>query len=170
MKIRPIFRGAHRSAGFSLAEALIALAIAAVLAAALTRLASNTRMNAGKLGELVEMMTVSDSLLEQASPRVPGTTSGRTGGFAWRVAVTPVAFGAVAQRVEEKAVATADQPSGKAAGLPPISGGGSRGEPAPTPEQVVKWIPFRVSVLIESPSGRKYAADTISLGPPPTDE
>jgi hypothetical protein len=93
----------HRSAGFSLAEALMALVIAAMLAAALTRFISNTRMNAGEIRELVEMMTLSDSLLEQTSPQEPGITDGRTGRFAWRVVVAPIAFGAVARRVNERA-------------------------------------------------------------------
>jgi hypothetical protein len=66
----------RRSAGFSLAEALMAFVIAAMLAAALTRFISNTRMNAGEIRELVEMMTLSDSLLEQTSPQEPGITEG----------------------------------------------------------------------------------------------
>jgi prepilin-type N-terminal cleavage/methylation domain-containing protein len=159
----------HRSAGFSLVEALIALAIAAMLAAVLTRLIGNTRANAGKIRELVEMMTVSDSLLEQTSPRVPGTMNGRTARFAWRVVVAPVAFSAVARRVNVKAPATADQNRANAPGLPPISDS-APGKPTSKPEQVAKWMPFRVTVFVESPSGRKYAADTISLGPPPANE
>ena len=154
---------AHGSAGFSLAEALIALAVAAVLAVALTRLVGNTRANAGKIRELVEMMTLSDSLLEQTSSQGPGTTHGRTGRFAWRVVVAPAAFSAVARRVSVKVLA-----STKVAGLP-ISAS-SRGEPTSVPDEVVKWVPVHVTVFVESPTGQRYAADTISLCPPVANE
>jgi type II secretory pathway pseudopilin PulG len=157
----------HRSAGFSLAEALVALAIAAVLAVALTRLVSNTRANAGKIRELVEMMTLSDSLLEQTTSQQPGITQGRTGRFAWRVAIVPMAFNAVARRVNEKVLAVADQHQSKASGSTSDS---SSSKPTPAPEQAPSKIPFRVNVLVESPSGRRYAADTIRIGAPAADE
>jgi type II secretory pathway pseudopilin PulG len=159
----------HRSAGFSLAEALVALAIAAVLAVALTRLVSNTRANAGKIRELVEMMTLSDSLLEQTTSQQPGITQGRTGRFAWRVAIVPMAFNAVARRVNEKVLAVADQHQSKAPGSTSTSDS-SFSKPTPAPEQAPNKIPFRVNVLVESPSGRRYAADTIRIGAPAADE
>jgi type II secretory pathway pseudopilin PulG len=160
--------GDRRSAGFSLAEALVALAIAAMLAVVLTRVISNTRASTGKIRELVEMMTLSDTLLEQTSSQQPGTTQGRSGRFAWRVAVVPMAFNAVARRVNEKVLAAADQHQSRASGSTSTSDSSSK--PTPAPEQAPNMIPFRVNVLVESPSGRRYAADTIRIAAPAANE
>jgi len=158
---------AGRSAGFSLVEALTALAIAAMLAAVLTRMVSNTRMSAGKIRELVEMITLGDSLLEQISLQNPGTTSGRSAGFAWRISVSPATFTATARRVNAKGPA-ANQ-STPALGLVADSDS-SHKEQTSASQHTIEWIPFRVNILVESPSGRKYAADTISIGPRPAPE
>ena len=157
---------ASRSAGFSLAEALVALAIAVLLTAVLTRLVSNTRMNAGKIRELLEMMTLSDSLLEQVSQRLPETSNGRAGHFAWQIGAIPMAITAVARKVNAK-IPTSDQPSTKTAGL--TSAPEFATNPT-TPDDTPKWIPFHVTIVVESMSGRKYVTDTIGIGPPPAKE
>jgi type II secretory pathway pseudopilin PulG len=163
----PVVPSDRRSAGFSLAEALVALAIAAMLAVGLTRLVSNTRANTGKIRELVEMMTLSDSLLEQTLSQQPGITQGHTGRFAWRIAVAPMAFGAVARRVNKKTLPAADQHPSKISDQSSTSDGFSSKS---TPEPVANKIPLRVNVLVESPSGRRYAADTIRIGTPAANE
>jgi type II secretory pathway pseudopilin PulG len=163
-----------RCAGFSLAEALVALAIAVLLAAVLTRLVSNTRMSAGKIRELLEMMTLSDSLLEQASQRSPETSNGRTGHLAWQIGATPMAITAVARRVNAK-VPTADQAQTKTAGLTAAPEFATSPSPSshgavPPPDDASKWVPFHVIIVVQSASGRKYVTDTISIGPSPAQE
>ena len=42
------------------------------------------------------------------------------------------------------------------------SAGGARAQAAPPP---VAWMTYRVAVVIEAPSGRRYAVDTLRTGP-----
>jgi prepilin-type N-terminal cleavage/methylation domain-containing protein len=151
------------SEGFSLLEALVAIVVAAILAVALTRLASNTRMNAGKIQELVDMMSVNGALLAQIVPKELGTTHGRVGKFAWHVAVAPLNFTAVARHIKNEA-----EPEGakKPLALAAISDGlGLTKNQEPT--ETTKWSPVYVTVVVNSPSGRRYSVDTISIAPIP---
>jgi len=158
-------RSAH-TAGFALSEALIALAVAVTLAACLTRVIANTRMNAGKIRELVGMMNLGAWLLERATPPQAGVTNGRSSRFAWRVAVNPLSFTATALKISPKSTIAA-QPPAKSAGLPPL---GTAPDPtAPASSSAAKWIPFRIEAVVESKSGSTYAIDTISIGPPPAE-
>lgn len=97
-------RGASTSSGFSLIEALIALAIAAFLVAVLTRFVSNTRANALRVRQEVLLDILSDSLLERLGSRElqPGRTDGRNGALRWYVDVAPITFSAHALSVAEK--------------------------------------------------------------------
>jgi len=99
------------TAGFSLTEALVALAIAAFLAAVLTRFMSGTRLNAFKVREEVAMDVLSDSLLERLVARElqPGRTDGRSGSLRWRIDVAPIAYYARARSVAEKKPAPGQQ-------------------------------------------------------------
>ena len=164
----------NRLAGFSLAESLVALAIAALLVVAVTRLVANTRLNAGKVRELVEMMALSDSLLEHVSQGMPETSDGRTGHFTWHIDVTPMSLTAVARRVNLRGP-VANQSGTKTLGLSSApestsKSDSSRTEPATTPHDAVKWTPFHVTILVKSPSGRKYVTDTVKIGSQPAKE
>lgn len=145
------------AAGFSLAEVLVALAIAAMMAAMLTRFVAGTRMGAAKVGERAEMVALGETLLariasSQALQR--GKTDGRAGVFAWRIDIMPASFEARALRVSEPAAAGL---SGKAAPE------GSRNPLA------WNWAAYRVAVVIQAPSGQTHAVDTVRLGPGGTD-
>jgi prepilin-type N-terminal cleavage/methylation domain-containing protein len=158
----------NRLAGFSLAESLVALAIAALLAAALTRFVSNTRMNAGKVDELIEMMALGDSLLEHVSQKTPETSDGRAGRFTWHIDVVPMAISAVSRKLAPKKNPAAGQSGPTTAGLATAeSTSGSDNsimEPATAPPQdPVKWMPVHVTILVKSQSGRKYVTDTVSI-------
>src|SRR5262245_43072189 len=96
--------------GFSLPEALIAIGIAAILAVAVTRVATNSRMNAGKIQELVRMLSLNDALVAQIAPKELGVTHGRTGRFSWQIAVTPLKFSATPLRVNSATVADPSAP------------------------------------------------------------
>jgi prepilin-type N-terminal cleavage/methylation domain-containing protein len=161
-----------RSAGFTLGEVLVALAVAAMLATVLTRFVATTRMNALKVRELVEIGTLSDSLLERLSSQElrVARTDGRNTGFTWHMVVSPLAFSAIARKVNEKSTRVADTGQGKHVGLTPVSSS-SGDELKPVQAQsAVNLIPYHVSLVIEARSGRRYAADTIRIGPAQTDE
>src|ERR1700728_2121926 len=92
------------TAGFSLAEALVALAIAAFLVAALTRFVSTTRANALQIREGVAIDMLGESLLERlgVTQVQPGGTNGRTGALFWHIDVAPIVFYAHATSISEK--------------------------------------------------------------------
>ena len=98
--------GASTSSGFSLTEALVALAIAAFLAAVLTRFVSGTRANALRVRQELAIDILSDSLLERLGSRElqlqPGRTDGRNGALRWHIDVAPITFSVHALSVAEK--------------------------------------------------------------------
>jgi Tfp pilus assembly protein PilV len=181
------------SAGFSLAEALVALAVAAMLAAMLTRFVANTRAGAARVSQSIEMAALADTLLARtpsSQALKPARSEGREGGYAWRIDIAPVTFTARATRLSETpSAAPSRQAGGRQAGAD--SGGGARGaaagfslgqgggDPAsgtgpaqgigasaqPASPAGVRWLPRRVAVFIEAPSGQSHAIETIRLGP-----
>ena len=150
-----------RTAGFSLTEALVALAIAAFLAAVLTRFISATHVNASKVREEVAMDILSEGLLERLVARElqPGRTDGRSGALRWHIDVAPIAFNARTRSLsEKKPIAAADiQPAGP--GLRSIlnQDSGSKSQ------AVLTWVPYRVTAVISAPSGQSHAMDTIRI-------
>ena len=168
-----------RSAGFSLAEALVALALAAILAAVLTRFVSTTRLNAFKIREQVAIDVLSDSLVERVAAHQwqAGRSDGRSGRLVWRVDVTPTAFYAHARSIKPKKKKSNESANGGTAlGLAAISDGSddetkedetkfaAKGGPATT-APAVAWIPYRVTTVVSAPSGRSHVVNTIRFGP-----
>jgi general secretion pathway protein I len=162
-------RAGRARAGFSLVEALVALAIAAALTAVLTRLIVTTRAGAARVGELTEMAALGDTLMARVASSQglrPGRTGGRRGTFAWYIDIAPVPFTALARRISEKrpsAPVAAEQASGPAKAAAAFGGG----DPRPSLPSQAKWAAYRVAVVVQAPSGRTYAVDTIRIGPPP---
>src|ERR1700728_2620421 len=97
-------RGADRSRGFSLIEALVALALAAALCAVLTRFVSSSRWNASRIREQIAIDVLSDSLVGHLASNnwYSGRMSGRSGTLAWRTEVTPLVFFAHARSIKPK--------------------------------------------------------------------
>jgi prepilin-type N-terminal cleavage/methylation domain-containing protein len=159
--------------GFSLVEALVALAVAAVLTAAITRLVATTRVSAAGIGELTEMSALADTLMARvsSSPSLrAGRTDGRRGAFAWHIDIVPVPFTALARRISEKTPEDrAGTKEAAASGSKPAGLGGSdtRAPAAPPAAPPVAWIAYRVAVVIDAPSGRRYVVDTLRTGPQP---
>jgi prepilin-type N-terminal cleavage/methylation domain-containing protein len=143
-----------RTSGFSLAEVLVALAVAAMMAAVLTRYVGGTRANAAQVRERLELWTLSQSMLDGLSNTLsPGTSSGRSGAYRWHREVAPIAFDAVVRMEAPSAPGALDN------NLRSLRG---RRTAAPS----TAWVVYRVSVRIEAPSGRQYAADTIRIAQP----
>lgn len=147
---------ASSKCGFSLAEALVALAIAAMMAAVLTRFVAGTRFNADHVHERLELGTISQSMLDSLPETLsPGFSSGQNGAYRWRKEITPVTPGVIAQKEASSAQgALEDQPRSK--GGPVAAAPGT------------DWVLYRVKVQIEAPSGQQYAADTIRFSRPRT--
>jgi type II secretory pathway pseudopilin PulG len=156
-----------RTAGFSLAEALVALAIAAFLVAVLTRFVSSTRANALQIREEVAMDMLSESLLERlgVTQLKAGRTNGRTGALFWHIDAAPIVFYAHATSVAEK-----KRGPGAATGQPPAVGltalTGQTTSTTETPNKSaprVTWIPYHIKAAIRRPSGHSHEIDTIRI-------
>jgi hypothetical protein len=166
-------KGCNRTAGFSLAEALVALAIAALLVAVLTRFVSGTRANAMKIHDEIALEFASNSLLEHfvAPATVPARMDGRSGSFAWRVDVAPIAF-SISPEVVSKEKPAGDQPKGLGSAaasndLTPYDVGyglASQTNQANAKPKLV-WTPYHVTAVVNASSGRNYAIDTIRIVP-----
>jgi len=140
--------------GFTLAEVLVALAVAAMMAATLTRYVAGTRFNAAQVRERLELSTISQSMLDGLGETLsPGTSSGQNGAYRWRMeigAITP------------DAITKTEAPSGQGALEDILRAVGSQRTAASS----TAWVLYRVKVQIEAPSGRHYAADTIRITRP----
>jgi prepilin-type N-terminal cleavage/methylation domain-containing protein len=159
-------QGRNTRAGFSLAEVLVALAIAAFLAAVLTRFVSGTRMNAFKVREQMAMEILSDSLLERVAAREsqPGRADGRSGDFRWRLEISPVPVYMRAISVSEKKPAQGEARQPNARGFT-LSTGESSKQMAAAPPARTRWKAYRLAATIGAPSGRSHAIDTVRLLP-----
>jgi prepilin-type N-terminal cleavage/methylation domain-containing protein len=155
------------TAGFSLVEALVALAIAALLAAVLTRFVSGTRINALKIREQLAIDTLSDNLLEQVGARElePGRTDGRIGVLQWRLQISPVPVYARAISISEKKSNPSDIRQSSATPLSTISNEANTQPATPQPKSLTTWKVYRLAGVISAPSGRSHAIETIKILP-----
>jgi hypothetical protein len=125
-----------------------------MMAAVLTRYVAGTRVNATQVRERLELWTLSQSMLDGLSKTLsPGTSSGRSGAYRWHTEVEPIASDAVARMEAPSAPGALDDNLRSLRGLR-------------TAAPSTAWVLYRVSVQIEAPSGRQYAADTIRIARP----
>ena len=185
-----MLRRRDEQAGFSLIEALVALAIAAFLAAVLTRFMSGTRANAYLVREEVAMDVLSDGLLERVVARdlQPGRTDGRSGSLRWHVDVAPIAFYARAHSIAEKKPRTTQTglpgqagqtsplgqaavvgqtgsagPAGQLEQTPGLGSSDKEAQPAAQARPAARWNAYHVTAFINSPSGRSRSIDTLRI-------
>ena len=145
-----------RTCGFSLAEVLVALAVAAMMAAVLTRYVAGTRFNAAQVRERLELWTIAQSMLDGLSKTIsPGTSEGQIGAYRWHREIAPIASDAVARTESPSAQGGLEDHLGSPVG---------RRTAAPS----TAWVLYRIKVQIEAPSGRQYEADTIRITRPQT--
>jgi prepilin-type N-terminal cleavage/methylation domain-containing protein len=156
------------SAGFSLIEVLVALAIAAMMTAGLTRFVAGTRANAAKVAERVEMAAFGETLLARvvsSQSLKAARTSGRSISFVWRIDITPAPFTAQAVRMNEKTAVASENAKEQANGLTTVSAGGNAALTAKDASPAsVDWVAYRVAVVIEAASGQSHVVDTIRIG------
>ena len=132
-----------RTCGFSLAEVLVALAVATMMAAVLTRYVAGIRFNAAQVRERVELWTISQSMLDGLSKTLsPGTSSGQIGAYRWHREIAPVTSDAEART---------EAPRAEGALEDHLRSPGGRRTAAPS----TSWVLYRVKVQIEAPSGRQ---------------
>jgi prepilin-type N-terminal cleavage/methylation domain-containing protein len=130
--------GAER--GFALIEVLVAVAVAAVLMGVLVRSFATTWSGITAVRENAEAMLLARSMLEHdAALRrlVPGVKVGTIGRYAWTMTTAQAQSAATAQ-----------------------SEAGNNEQPAPV------WTLYRVTVVMNAPSGRSTTLETFQLAQP----
>jgi prepilin-type N-terminal cleavage/methylation domain-containing protein len=165
------FQKHNSCSGFTLAEVLVALAIASMLSVMLVRFAVSTRMNAGRVAEALQMATITEAVLERTFAETnlqPGRTDGRSGNFAWHREVVLAKFTTAALRLQEAGTfARGEKKESKSRFMgterAPVQlnteDSRSNAEPARP------WAAYRVVITVEAPSGRKHVADAVTLRP-----
>lgn len=131
------------SVGFTLIEALVALAVVAVVLAALGSLVAATVRNAHGLDirlALVETARALEAELPDRALLDVGTLTGDRSGFLWRVDVLPFPD------------------------VPPAAASPFEADRRPPPPP---WIPLSVMIRVQAPSGQALQLDTIRLRPRP---
>ncbi len=161
-----ICRRAKGTAGFSLVEVLVAVAIAAALSTVLVRFIGNARTNAASIEDRLNMAILSGNLLEELPIQKirAGRIDGHTGRFLWRIDIVPVGFGVRALKMStaNKPKKKDDQAANPLGISAPIAAAPS---PAATKANFeAKWVPFRVAVYVQSAAGRSYRIETIKIG------
>jgi prepilin-type N-terminal cleavage/methylation domain-containing protein len=165
-----------RSAGFSLTETLVALAIAATLAVPLARFVAGTRFNASKVRQEVAIDLMNDNLVERPAPAKwkEGQSNGNSGTLRWRMNVGPIPFSARALSVKTKWGDKGTDPGTQAApGLPAMEGDNDHKKDSattPAPENQTAWSLYRVTTFVGAPSGLSRAVDTVRIGPQPDEK
>lgn len=149
------------SRGFVLLEALVAVAVAALLMGLLLRSFSLTWSSVRLVREDAEAMLVGRSLMAEHGARerlAAGRDSGNMGGYAWTLEIaqvpTPPAGGADAQT---------PQP---AAAKVQAGGSGSADQPGQAAQERAarNWTLYDLNLELVTPTGRRLTLETFRLG------
>jgi hypothetical protein len=140
-------KGARTSAGFTLLEALVALALVLAFAATLgPYLFHARRIMAGADGRIAAQVLLR-SLLEAPFDRstlADASLQGETAGLQWRITAAPILIGPVAPQPRQKM--SLEKRQNKS-----------------TPERP-NWTPFRVIASVSWGPGLSISAETVRLG------
>ena len=143
-------------AGFTLIEALVALAVAAVSLAAIGLLMAGNIRGSGRIEQhlgLVETLRAVEAGLPDRASLSAGTLSGEMHGQAWSVAIAP--FNLEEPRVLETKTVVVEGQSQPVAVLE-LPGD-------PNPRAAHFWIPQTIVIKVQSPSGAVLQLETIRL-------
>ena len=134
------YRGSHSEAGFTLIEVLVALAVLAVVLGAIGAVVGSTVKGIRSVDRKLPLLETARSLMASLPGREalqPGTQSGRSGDYRWRI-------DAVALIGPAPDIFTAD---------------------AKTPPP--KWMPLAITVQVQGSEGPPVRLDTVRLVPRP---
>jgi general secretion pathway protein I len=142
------------SAGFTLIEVLVAIAVLAVVLGAIGAVVGNTVRTIRSVDRRLPLLETAQSLIAALPAREalqPGIQSGTSGDFRWRIDAVLLNPDAVLLnlKVPDKAAAATGAPP--AAGAPPK----------------VNWVPLAITVRVQGSEGPPVRLDTVRLIPGP---
>ncbi len=143
-------RTGRSEAGFTLIEVLVAIAVLAVVLGAIGAVVGTTVRGIRSVDRRVPLLETAQSLMASLPERAalqPGTQTGGSGNYRWRIDVMPLANPA--------ATAPLTTAGALAAGIPKTA--------ANTPP---KWTPLAITVLVQGgDGGPPVRLDTVRLVP-----
>src|SRR3974390_3026748 len=151
--LRLLRKRGRRRAGFTLLEALVALALLVAFAVTLVPYLFHARRIMAGVDDRIAAQILLRSLMETPFDRetpVRASRAGETGGLHWRILAQPIAIfpKPAARRQISPEHRTGDQQQQK-------------NEPAAQP---VNWTTFRVIASVSWAPGRSVSAETVRLG------
>jgi general secretion pathway protein I len=155
MRFEPPGEELDARAGFTLIEALVALAVAAVSLAAIGLLVAGNIRGSGRIEQhlgLVETLRAVEAGLPDRTSLSAGTLSDEMHGQAWSVDIAP--FNLEEPREEPRALETKTSVVEGVAEIP--------GDVNPRAGKV--WTPQTIVIKVQSPSGAVLQVETIRLG------
>jgi general secretion pathway protein I len=165
--VRPAPRRREANAGFTLIEVLVAIAVLAVVLGAIGALVGTTVRSVRAIDRRLPLLETAQNLLATLPDRAslqPGTQSGVTGDFRWRVDIValtppPSATGLpdlAASRLGTSSFATLNTSAPNAA-----TPGADVAAAQP------KWMPVAITVRVQGREGGPLRLDTVRLVPRP---
>ena len=171
------------SPGFMMIEALVAIAVAAVLLAVLMQGFSSVWRGIGHVREETEAMLVARAVIEATAPRLnlaPGAHEGVTGRYAWTVNVLDTQRQMIAEAPSQQSQPASGSGSGGSSQTqqrpqPTGSGTQTQGrenekeqdeEQKGTTNEGGPWTLYRIAVAVRAPSGRSTILETYRLSRP----
>jgi general secretion pathway protein I len=143
-------RTGRSEAGFTLIEVLVAIAVLAVVLSAIGTLVASTVRGVRSVDRRLPLLETAQSLMASLPERgalQPGTQTGGSGNYRWRIDVTPIA-----------------NPTTPA----PVTTAGAiaAGVPVANPANAPKWTPLAITVRVQgADGGPPVRLDTVRLVP-----
>ena len=140
------------TAGFTLIEVLVAIAVLAVVLGAIGAVVGNTVRTIHSVDRRLPLLETAQSLIAALPARdalQPGTQSGTSGDFRWRIDAVLLNI-----TVPDNAAAAL---STAATGVPPVAGASPK----------VNWVPLAITVRVQGSEGPPVRLDTVRLIPRP---
>jgi type II secretory pathway pseudopilin PulG len=153
--LRSLRKRARSRAGFTLLEALVALALLVAFAATLGPYLFHARRIMAGVDDRIAAQILLRSLMETPFDRetpVRASRAGETGGMRWRIVAQPIA---IYPKPAARRQISPEQRQDKQ------QGGQQQNEPAAQP---VNWTTYRVIASVSWAPGRSVSAETVRLG------
>jgi general secretion pathway protein I len=144
-KASPLARALAASSGFTLIEVVVAVAVLALVLGAIGAVVATNVKGARSIGAKLSALETAQALLAALPQRDalrPGTQTGASGGYRWRIDVVALA--------------------------PPPPADGRRtldSEDAAAAAAQVKWVPLVITLRVQGVEGPPVRLDTVRLAP-----